>query len=83
MILTDTGPLVALSGRRAICSAQHHRRFRQFCVPKTAQEFDARANVGLGSYETVVADAAIGGGISDTVSVRLAGKWDYQAQGLL
>ena len=52
-----------------------------FVSRKPAQEFDARANVGLGSYETVVADAAIGGGISDTVSVRLAGKWDYQAKG--
>ena len=52
-----------------------------FVSRKPTQEFDARANVGLGSYETVVVDAAIGGGISDTVSVRLAGKWDYQAKG--
>ena len=52
-----------------------------FVSRKPAQEFEGRANIGLGSYETVVVDAAIGGGISDTVSVRLAGKWDYQAKG--
>ena len=45
----------------------------KFTSVKPSQETDMRASVSYGTYGSMNAQAAVGGGVSDTVSMRLSG----------
>lgn len=65
------GPQGTLWGRNATGGAI------SFTTNKPTQEFEAYAEARYGSYDNVGFEAAIGGGISEKVSVRLAGTGNW------
>ena len=65
------GPQGTLWGRNATGGAI------SFTTNKPTQEFEAYAEARYGSYDNVGFEAAIGGGISENVSVRFAGTGNW------
>lgn len=65
------GPQGTLWGRNATGGAI------SFTTNKPTQEFEAYAEARYGSYDNVGFEAAIGGGISEKVSVRFAGTGNW------
>lgn len=69
------GPQGTLFGRNTTAGAI------SFVTKKPTQERDGFVSVTLGDYDVRNIEAAVGGGLTDTVSARLAFKSDYQGEG--
>ena len=63
------GPQGTLFGRNATGGLIH------FVTNKPSQDFEAHADLSYGTEDTIRAEGAVSGGISDTVSVRLSGVY--------
>jgi iron complex outermembrane receptor protein len=63
------GPQGTLFGRNATGGLIH------FVTNKPSQEFETYADITYGTEDTIKAEAAVSGGISDTISVRLSGVY--------
>ncbi|QIB66341.1 TonB-dependent receptor [Kineobactrum salinum] len=64
------GPQGTLFGRNATGGLVH------FITRKPEQEFDARLDLGYGAYNEVNLEGAVGGALSETVSVRAAAAYN-------
>lgn len=69
------GPQGTLYGRNTTGGAIN------FISQRPTEEFDAYATVQYGRYERMDVEGAIGGGVTDTLSLRLAGKITDQSDG--
>ncbi|WP_019531570.1 TonB-dependent receptor [Dasania marina] len=69
------GPQGTLFGRNTTAGAV------AFISEKPRQEFSANVSTTLGDYGLRNVEGAIGGGLTETLSGRLAVKWDYQDEG--
>ena len=65
------GPQGTLFGRNATGGLIH------FVTNKPSQESEAFADLTYGSYDTVRAEGAVSGGLSETLSARLSGVFIY------
>ena len=68
------GPQGTLYGRNASAGALN------LVSVKARQEFDGFATASLGDYKTKRFEGAVGGGISETMSVRVSGLFDEQGE---
>jgi iron complex outermembrane recepter protein len=63
------GPQGTLFGRNATGGLIH------FVTNKPSQEFESYADITYGTEDTIQAEAAVSGGVSDTISMRLSGVY--------
>ena len=69
------GPQGTLFGRNTTAGAV------SFITKRPSDVNEGNFSLTLGNYGTVEAEAAYGGGLTDNLSTRLAGKWTYQDEG--
>jgi len=68
----DRGPQGTLFGRNTTAG------IIKFTSAKPSQDFDSKFSASYGSYGTANIEAAAGGGLTDTVSVRVSGLWQHR-----
>ncbi len=68
----DRGPQGTLFGRNTTAGIV------KFTTKKPTDEFDADATASYGEYGTANVEAAVGGGLTDTLSVRASGLWQHR-----
>lgn len=69
------GPQGTLFGRNTTAGAV------SFITKRPSSDTEGNFSLTLGNYDTVVAEAAYGGALTDNLSARIAGKWNYQDEG--
>ena len=69
------GPQGTLFGRNTTAGAV------SFITKRPSDVSEGNFSLTLGNYGTVEAEAAYGGGLTDNLSTRVAGKWTYQDEG--
>ena len=71
------GPQGTLFGRNTTAGAV------SFVTRKPSQEFNAEVIAKVGDYGVSTFEGAVGGGLTDTLSGRVAVKWDHQGEGFM